>query len=77
MAGNDKTSSKRQRSYLDDLANSGGKTVRLDLAKEDIIKLDELVAYKQADSRAEYLRSLIRVAHQRMVKAEKKKLEMV
>jgi hypothetical protein len=68
----DRTSSKRQRAYLDEMALNGGKTVRLDLSAEDIKKLDELVKHKQSPSRVACLRDFIRAAHQRMPKAAKK-----
>lgn len=62
------TSTERQRDYLTRLAESGGKTVRLDLLGDDLAKLDELVAHKKVGSRAECLKVLIRKAHQRVRK---------
>lgn len=56
----DKTSARRQSLYLEKLAETGGRSVRIDLEGSDLAKLDSLVANGFAPSRAEAIRRLIR-----------------
>lgn len=58
----DKTCTKRQTSYLEKLAETGGRSVRIDLNGEDLGLLDALVASGFAPTRAEAVRRLIRAA---------------
>jgi metal-responsive CopG/Arc/MetJ family transcriptional regulator len=62
----DYTSSDRQRKYLDELNEKGGRAVRIDLSAEDLLKLDELVEVKKAASRAAFIRTAIRNAYTRI-----------
>jgi hypothetical protein len=64
----DKTSTKRQTSFLDRLKEGGGGSVRIDFQGPDLKKLDELVACENQGSRAEVVRELVRNAKVKMMK---------
>ena len=64
----DTTSTKRQSGYLERLAESGGKPIRVDTFGEDLILLDELIEAGYAESRVETYRKSLREAHHRKFK---------
>lgn len=67
----DKTSTKRQTSYLERLVEGGGASVRIDFQGSDLAMLDALVEKTPGGSRAEVVRELVRNAHAKLKLAKK------
>jgi hypothetical protein len=64
----DKTSTKRQNTFLARLKEGGGGSVRVDLQGEDLNSLDDLVSDGVGASRAEVIRALVRKEHAKLAK---------
>ena len=68
----DKKSTKRGTEFLERLAASGGRSVRVDTSGDDLMLLDALVQGGYAPNRAEAYRKAMREAHKSFAKRLKK-----
>lgn len=73
----DKKSTKRGTEFLERLAASGGRPVRVDTSGDDLMLLDALVQGGYAPNRAEAYRKAMREAHKIFCKNIKKALDTV
>lgn len=71
----DPGSSKRSKSHLIRLAESGGKPIRVDTHGDDLKLLDDLVAKQYAPNRSEAYRKAMREAHAKLQRKLQKNRE--